>query len=418
MGGGNLFNVLFSTIKSRFASIVSKLKLWTSWSYIRTRIVNLIKDFFYKLLDVRPKNKDDYYTVFGWMVSKRLVYFLIIVIGVLSLWYITATTQIFSSIGSTGGLRTYKYNSILLRFANNKVRIKGKSDYLAYVGDVKKGYVTGQGDLYRPDETLIYSGSFEKNRYEGTGTQYYDDGVLHYTGDFHDNLYEGTGKLYREDATLEYDGEFFQGLKEGEGKLYDGGNNELFEGSFASDNIVYSDLIGKDAAGIREMYFGSQVLYEASEDLGGDTAALLKDIGVVCLEQSDGSAADDSEKTTTVYVLSDRFRLGSQEAKDINSLISILGQPTYQGNSSVIFPEAVAINALNVNKYALNGRVDMDTTENYSDDIIVNDFDTTYTVYVYTFERGDLIYSFISSDVGREFDFYSITKADEAGSDT
>ena len=143
MGGGNLFQVLFGTIKSKFASIVSRIKLWTSWSYLRTRITNLIKDFFYKLLDVRPKNKNDYYTMFGWMVSKRLAYFIIVMIGVLSLWYITATTNIFSSIGTTGGLRTYKYNSVLLRLANNKVRIKGRSDYIAYVGDVSKGYVTG-----------------------------------------------------------------------------------------------------------------------------------------------------------------------------------------------------------------------------------------------------------------------------------
>ncbi len=411
MGGGNLFQVLFGTIKSKFASLVSKIKLWTSWSYLRTRITNLIKDFFYKLLDVRPKNKNDYYTMFGWMVSKRLAYFIIVMIGVLSLWYITATTNIFSSIGTTGGLRTYKYNSVLLRLANNKVRIKGRSDYIAYVGDVSKGYVTGQGELYSPNNVLLYSGAFLKNKYEGMGSQYYDSGSIHYIGNFHDNLYEGTGTLYREDGSVEYVGNFFQGMKEGQGKLQDGGNNAIYEGNFSSDEIVYSELLGKDASEIRQMYFGGQVLYEAVDDLGGGDAVYLKDINAICYEVSDGSAADDAPKTQAVYVLSDKFKIGSLAADSVQELNAIFGAPTYEGNSAAIFPEAVAINAVNVGEYAMNGKISMDTTENFSDDIVVNNFDRDYTVYVYTYERGDLIYSFVSNQAGSGFYFYSIMKA-------
>ena len=115
--GGNLFNVLFSTIKSRFAAIVSRLRLWLSWNYLRTRIIGGIRDFFYRLLDVKPKNKNDYYTVFGWMISKKLAYAIVVIIGVLSLWYITATTKIFDKLTQNGGLRTYSYNSVLLRLA-------------------------------------------------------------------------------------------------------------------------------------------------------------------------------------------------------------------------------------------------------------------------------------------------------------
>ena len=113
--GTELFTVLLSSIKSRFATIVSKLRLWTSWNFIRTRIIGGIRDFFLKLMDVRPKHKDDYYTIFGWMVSKKLAYAIIVMVGVVSIWYIGTATKIFSNFGGNGGLRTYNYNSVLLR---------------------------------------------------------------------------------------------------------------------------------------------------------------------------------------------------------------------------------------------------------------------------------------------------------------
>ena len=235
--GDNLFSVLIATIKSRFAAIVSKLRLWLSWNYVRTRVIGGIRDFFFKLLDVKPKNKNDYFSVFGWMVSKRLAYAGIIIVGVLSIWYIGATTKVFDRLTANGGLRTYSYDSVLLRLAKDKVRIKARSGYVAYEGEVSKGYVTGVGTLYSPDNVMLYNGSFLKNRYEGEGSQYYETGALRYTGSFHDNLYEGEGKLYREDGTEEYEGGFFAGMKDGHGKLVDSGNNAIYEGSFASDEI-------------------------------------------------------------------------------------------------------------------------------------------------------------------------------------
>ncbi|MBQ2453043.1 MAG: hypothetical protein II497_01165, partial [Lachnospiraceae bacterium] len=333
--GDNLFSVLISTIKSRYAAIVSKLRLWLSWNYVRTRVIGGIRDFFFRLLDVRPKNKNDYFTIFGWMVSKRLAYAGIVIVGVLSLWYIGATTKIFSKLTSNGGLRTYSYNSVLLRLAKDKVRIKAKSGYIAYEGDVSKGYATGEGSLYSKNDVLLYNGSFLKNKYEGDGSQYYDSGALHYTGAFHNNLYEGDGKLYREDGTEEYEGGFFSGKKEGHGKLMDGGNNAIYDGNFSADEIVYSELLGKSADEVRSMYFGKQIMYEESPDMGSDTVMHLKDINAMYLAQGDGSAADDANKVTQVIVLKDTFSMGSTVADDIEDLKSLMGSPIYEGNSAV-----------------------------------------------------------------------------------
>ena len=412
--GDNLFSVLISTIKSRFAAIVSKLRLWLSWNYVRTRVVGVIRDFFFKLLDVKPKNKNDYYTIFGWMISKKLAYAAIIIVGVLSIWYIGANTKIFSYFTQNGGIRTYSYNSVLLRLAKDKVRIKAKSGYVAYEGDVSKGYATGEGSLYSKDNVMLYNGSFLKNRYEGSGTQYYESGALKYNGAFHNNLYEGEGTLYREDGTEEYEGTFFAGMKEGHGKLVDGGNNALYEGSFAADEIVYSELLDKSADEIRNMYFGKQILYEEDGDLGSDSVMYLKDIGIMYLAVGDGSAADDTPKAQQVLVLKDNFSIGTSKANDIESLIGIMGDPIYEGNSAVILPEALATNVLNDRKRTLDGKVDMDLTQVYSDDIVVNSFDTTYPVYVYTFKRGDLVYSFVCKEKGGNFAFYEIMEAEDS----
>ncbi|MCR5790477.1 MAG: hypothetical protein K6G83_11380 [Lachnospiraceae bacterium] len=410
--GQNIFSVLFSTIKSRFTSIVTKFRLWTSWNFIRTKVIGGIRDFFYKLLDIRPKNKDDYFTVFGWMISKRLAYAVLLVVGVLSFWYISSTTKLFSAFTENGGLRTYKYNSVLLRLAEGNVRITGKSGFLAYEGTVSKGYATGNGTLFSPDAITLYTGGFEKNMYEGNGTEFYDSGVMRYNGTFHKNLFDGAGVLYNEDGSREYEGSFTAGRKEGHGKLYNGGDQPVFDGSFSADTIVFSEFLGKDPTAVREMYFGKQVLYEDGSD-ASNIIMSMPDINAVYEAKSDGSAADPSVKVSAVIVLDNTFRLGEQEAKEAGQLEAILGAPVYEGNSLVTLPEAVAINLQNSRENAVKGKVGMDTTSVFTDDIIVNSFDSTYSVYVYTFERGDLVYTFICKDRGGRFYFYEIADAEK-----
>ena len=214
--------------------------------------------------------------------------------------------------------------------------------------------------------------------------------------------------MFRENGTREYEGSFLQGLKDGEGKLFDAGGNPVFEGSFTSDEIIYGELLSKTPEAIRKMYFGSQSMYTESEDLGNDSVIHLKDINALYLAESDGSATDDSLKAVSVSVLSDVFRSGRMEARGIEAVKQILGEPVYEGYSSVILPEAVAINILNDRQNTLRGRVNMDTTTVYSDDTMVNSIDPDYTVYIYTFRKGDLLYSFVCSEPGGGFAFYEI----------
>ena len=212
--GDNLFRVLLASAKAKITPFVTKVKMWTSWNFIRTRGISKIRDFFTALLDVRPRHKRDYYSVFGWLVSKRLAMAVLVVIGVLSIYYLYSIHSTLTSARAEG-IKTYDYDSVMLRFADEKVRIRGKSGYLAYEGDVKGGAVTGYGTLYNPAGTVVYQGNFDMNMYQGNGTRYYDSGILMYSGNFQENLFDGNGKLYRENGSLAYEGEFALGRVRG-----------------------------------------------------------------------------------------------------------------------------------------------------------------------------------------------------------
>ena len=83
--GDNLFKVLITSAKAKVTPLVTKIKLWTSWNFIRTRLITRIRDFFTSLFNVRPRHKKDYYEMFGWLVSRRLAIALMVAVGVFSL---------------------------------------------------------------------------------------------------------------------------------------------------------------------------------------------------------------------------------------------------------------------------------------------------------------------------------------------
>lgn len=409
MGSGNgLLGILIQTLKSKMTGLVTKFKLYTNWNFIRTKIIAKIRDFFANLLGVKPRNKDDYYTIGRWMFSKRLMYALVIGIGVLSIWYITTETTIFKNF-SDEGLKTYKYNSLRLRTAKGHVRITGKSGYLAYDGNVEKGYVEGDGTLYNPAGNIVYSGSFSRNKYEGNGTLNYDSGNLCYKGQFHENLFEGNGTLYRVDGTREYVGEFSQGKKNGAGVLYDSGENELYSGTFASDEIVFSELLGKSVTEVGECYKGHRELYTTDSE----SVAVMSGIGALYHATLDSEALDDEEIVDSVYVLSDYYSYSGEELETISELEEVFGEEVYDGNSNVILPEAIAINRINEKSNIISGNVDMDINQIYSDVAEVNGFDHDYVVYIHSFRRGDIMYSFVGNGQDGTFDFYYITGAED-----
>lgn len=408
--GNNLIQVLLASIKAKITPLVTKFRQITSENFIRTRVIAKIREFFVLLFDVRPKNKKDYYEVFGWLISKKLAYAIVVVIGVLSMIYLVSIRSMYLPQKQTDGIKTYDYDDVMLRFAKGKVRIRGKSGYLAYEGDVEKGSVTGSGNLYGVDGTLLYQGEFAQNEYEGSGTQYYPDGTMHYKGAFSGNLYEGTGKLYRENGTLSYDGEFARGMKEGIGKLYAAGDKPVYEGSFSKDQLVYSALLGKSTAEVAQAYTGSRVIYRNDSDF----TVLMPDIQALYIGVTDEANLEEQVMVDSVYVLKDSILIGDQECTTIKDLKAAFGEIVYEGNSIVTLPEAVAINYLNTKKQTMNGSVELETTDEYTDVITVNRIQDDYPVYLYSFRKDGLLYTFVCKDKNDTFSFYSIMSEEGA----
>ncbi len=408
--GNNIIQVLLASMKAKVTPLVTRFRQLTSESFIRTRIIAKIREFFVMIFDVRPKHKKDYYEVFGWLISKKLAYAIVIVIGVLSLIYLVSIRSMYLPQSQEDGVKTYDYDDIMLRFAKGSVRILGKSGYLAYEGDVESGSVTGYGNLYAVDGTLLYQGNFEQNEYEGSGTQYYPDGTMHYKGNFSENLYEGTGKLYTENGTLAYDGEFSRGMKEGTGKLYASGDKPVYEGSFSKDQLVYSALLGKSTAEVSEAYSGTNVIYQSDNDF----VVLMSDIDALYVGTTDENSLEDEVMVDSVYVLKDTITVGNKECTTISDLRDAFGTEVYDGNSNVTLPEAVAINTLNKQKQTMNGSVEMETTDEYTDVITIEQMQDDYPVYLYSFLKDGLLYTFVCGDKDSTFSFYSIM-SEEAG---
>ncbi len=403
--GDNLFRVLLTSVKAKITPIVTKVRMWTSWSFIRTRGISKIRDFFTSLLDVRPRHKQDYYSVFGWLVSRRLAVAILVVTGVISVYYLYSIHGTLVSARAEG-IKTYDYDSVMLRFAKERVRIRGKSGYLAYEGDVKDGTVTGYGTLYNPAGVVVYQGNFDKNMYQENGTRYYDSGIMMYTGNFHENLFDGNGKLYRENGSLAYEGSFALGKKDGEGRLYDNGGNLIYTGSFSQDELLYAGLLGKKASEVADAYNGKRTLYEDDENF----AVVLRDIDAMYTGWGDSRTLDDQICVDRVLVLKDSFGAGGKTLTTIEELERFFGSEDYQGNSEVNMPEAVAINWMADNKNSGQKKVDMELSPEFDDYLTIEGFDAAYTVYIYSFRKDGLIYTFICQDRGESFSFYSIER--------
>jgi len=401
--GDNLFKVLITSAKAKITPLVTRIKMWTSWNFIRTHLISSIRDFFTSLFNVRPRHKKDYYELFGWLISRRLAFAVIVVLGVLSLCCLFSVHSVLPS-AKTESVKTYNYDSILLRFADEKVRIRGKSGYLAYEGQVKNGSVTGYGTLYNPEGVVVYQGNFDRNKYQGQGTRYYDDGTMMYTGNFEQNLFEGSGKLYRASGTLAYDGEFALGKKNGQGKLYDSGGNLIYTGGFSQDTLLYSELLGKTVSEVSGAYAGKRTLYEGEEDF----VVLLEDIDAMYLGEEEEDTLDGERIVQQVLVLKNTFPAAGPDCGTIGELRDYFGEEDYAGNAAITLAEAVGVAQMAARGNGFRREVELETTSEYEDYCQVNRYDEDYVIYLYSFHRDGLIYNFICQDKEEGFSFYTI----------
>lgn len=401
----NLLSVLLSTLKARITPLWTKLKYWTSWSFIKANVLTKIRNALNSVFQVKPRNKDDYYPLFGYLISQRLARAVVVVVGILCLCYfvwINPVANIKEGMGTAENV--YNYNSIPLRFEKGNVKIKARSGYIAYEGNVEGGYATGQGKLFNENGALLYDGAFEKNEFCGQGTLYYPIGQVQYQGAFRENVFEGEGSLYREGGSKQYAGQFSKGLFEGEGTLYDASDAEVFKGAFHNGELVYSQLLGKSASQIAECYTGHSLIYQEETDW----AVIMEDIDAFYVAPSESSSLEDDVKASAIYVGKNEFTYGNYKISTIDELRTVLGAPVFEGNSYVTFPEAVGIDWLQKKGKDIPLEIAIEASHPFDEVWEVESYPADTLVYLYVFQTEDVTYTFIAADKDSDFFMYAL----------
>ena len=136
----------------------------------------------------------------------------------------------------------------------------------------------------------------------------------------------------------------------------------------------------------------------------------LDDIDAMYFASADPEALSDDLTTSEVYVMSDSFRAGKTSVRTIEEIKTLLGMPLYDGESTVIFPEAVLISRLKGDG-KIYDEVELSGTEQFTDVTTVKGYNRAAVVYLYSFEKDGLIYEFICGSAQGAFEFYRIRQA-------
>ncbi|MDR1070312.1 MAG: hypothetical protein LBL37_06000 [Gracilibacteraceae bacterium] len=396
------FSIIINTLRARFVSLWTKARYWLSPTFWRTKGVQTLRAFFTRLFDFKPRHKNDYYGMLRWLVSKRLAFAAIVIVGVMAVWYVYAMSPLSPREGEGGGAApTYRYKSLALKFYSGEARILDAADRTAFVGMVGKGRANGPGTLYDPDGGLMYVGEFKNSMYEGQGETYYPGGAVRYKGMFSQNLFQGGGAYYRPEGTVEYEGEFAGGSRQGAGALYNAGGNLVFSGNFQMGRIVFEEFIGKTTAAATAMYSGRVVSYNGADEY----AVHMSDINAVYESLSGEQSLDEEWKIGRVYVLTDTFVKGGAELSAISDIKAVLGAPAYLGETWLTLPDAVALNQSEQDALA---PVAMETRPGFEDVYSVDSYDENRRMYIYVFPSDGFVYTFYcESGTAPGFLFYS-----------
>ncbi|MCI8669805.1 MAG: hypothetical protein HFI34_09860 [Lachnospiraceae bacterium] len=400
----SVLRIYINIVREKFAKILAFIWTYTNPRYVKEHLLIRIKKFLTGLLDVKPRDKDDYYTVFKWMVSKKLAFAVVVFLGLVCIVYITGMkpVNIMGNSGKDSGILTYRYDAVPLRFHSGQVRILGKSGYRAYEGSMKDGVVEGKGNLYGKEGNLVYSGEFAQNMYNGTGKRYYNNQMLWYEGEFKDNEFSGTGVLYRDNGVKEYEGEFSESEKNGTGKLFDESGNPVFTGNFSSGELLYSDIPGKTTQEISDMYTGERIVYSSGQEFG----VVMPDIQALYWGISGEDTLEETYRAGGVIVFKDTFCLQKRRFTTIPGIREYLGEPVYEGNTNLTLMECVAVNLLVDSGNREFEKIEMKSDSSFRDVIEVTDYDKTREIYIYSFENNGLLYTFYCTEKEGRFVFW------------
>ena len=400
-----IFSMIINAIKYRFSAITAKLRYWTNANFLRTRFTTKLYEWIIRLFSVKPRHKEDYYSLLGWLVSRRLIHAIIICVGLLCIGYLYTTKPLQSFGKQQEEIEVYAYNSFPLKFKDTTVSITAEKGYIAYTGQVKGGYAEGNGELFREDGGLVYSGTFSKNKYHGTGTQYYPSGQVKYTGEFEDNLYQGNGHLYRENGAIHYIGSFDKDFMHGQGELYNTTGEKIFEGEFKYGEVMYAQLLNKTAEEINNIYTGKQRIYTWNEN----TIIELEDLAALYVPKKKENSLEEEARSGMVYVIQDVFVFGNKRIDSLSSLKELLGEPQYEGNTYINVYDAVAVKRCMDYGETITIDFELEYSEIYEEYVQVESFNKEALMYMYMYEIDGINYSFLTEGYSDKFVMYTIS---------
>lgn len=401
--------LLVSMARAKVMPLWIKIRMWTSPTFLKNRFLTKVRTFFSRLLDVRPRDKRDYYPVLRWLVSKRLAFVLVVGLGLAAAIYIGMTLPEDFPRGQAGEkIPTYGYRSLPLKFLSGTVNILDRQGNLSYTGQVSGGAASGQGVLYGAGGEIVYEGAFENSKYNGSGTLYYPGGVVEYQGQFLDNCFNGQGSWYRPSGVLEYTGDYVMGVRTGKGTLFNSVGSQVFQGSFLNDGILYYDFLSRPVEEVPQLYSGALTVYQSEEE----TCAAMPEINAVYSVKDGGNTLDNQWTVDRVFILDTSLSLDGAAFTTVRQLMAALGTPLYYGESWVELPEAVAWNLLASVRPDEMEPIPIDQENTLEDVVTVSGYDKNREMYLYTFERDGLLYTFYTLGEGAaEFVMYAIEKA-------
>ena len=404
----NLKSVMTYAIRAKLMPFWVKIRRWVNPTYLWATLSNWIRKFFSKILDVRPRHAGDYHVFFSWMVSKRLSVAVVIGLAVCSLLYISAVLPSNFFSGESGGIKTYQYRSIPLKFYSGSVNIEGKGDYLAYSGEVEKGVAAGRGTLYARDGSTVYEGQFADSKYNGEGPLYYPSGLPHYTGQFQNNLFHGTGQYFWSSGALQYEGDYVAGVRSGTGTLYNKVGNEVFHGSFLADEIVYFDFLDRSTEQTSELYSGEVHVYQSDDEY----CVLMPEIGAAYSVRDGSNTLDEAWTVERVLVLNNEITIDGEYCSSLSQLQHLMGTPLYFGTVWVDLTETVGWNTLAQEYPEQMIPIQISAEEGIENVFDVSGYDRDRQLYMYTFMYGGVLYSFYFAAAGESgFLMYTMEKA-------
>lgn len=399
----SLFTAVKSAVRKRIYPMWYAIKRYSNPSVLKVKLFVPIRKFLTNILNVKPRSGTDYVPVARYLVSRRLVLAIVILAGVGCAYYITTIMP--DDLFGASAVSRYRYDSWILKFHTGEVQILAEDGYVAYEGYVEGAYCTGTGSLYDSDGNVVYTGDFDKSAFNGTGTSYYPTGVVKHTGAYVNNLYHGTGQDYYATGILAYTGAYVEGYRTGEGVLNNYAGTQIYQGTFQSDYIVYQNLLGKSSQELDSHYSGNSTVYSSNTEY----VVTMEEIDALYGLADGANSLNETWPVERILVLESEIQIEGQIFTSINALTAYLGQPNYMGTAWVNLEEAVAINTLYEAGREDFGQVSMSGNSVFQEVYTINSYDTAVEVYIYTYLRYGIGYTFYAPMAGQDsFGFYAL----------